>query len=242
MKLLTSKLNDATQIVFMDFEGTQLTQEIIAIGAIKAELNNKKQIKKLYKPFKVYVSSEGVVGPFVESLTGITDLYLFQYGLDFEDAIEKFKTYVGKDLNFTSFMTFGGYDMRLLHETALLNNLEEDDFVNKIFKKNIDFNQVFSKFVRSERNEQLSLADACKLFKVEIKGTLHDPEYDAINLAYLYDAFLKEKGILRDEYLKVIKKNPHLPSPLLKALNKLTSEGVLNYQEFIQMIDEEVKW
>ena len=83
--MLTSKLNDANQIVFMDFEGTQLTQEIIAIGAIKADLDNKKQIKKLYKPFKVYVISEGVVGPFVENLTGITDLYLFQY--DFQSVL-----------------------------------------------------------------------------------------------------------------------------------------------------------
>ena len=241
MKLLTSKLNDATQIVFIDFEGTQLTQEIIAIGAVKCELDSKKQIKKFYKPFKVYVASEGVVGPFVENLTGITDLYLFQYGLNFEDAIEKFKNYVGKDLNFTSFMTFGGYDMRLLHETALLNNLEEDDFVNKIHKKNIDFNHIFSKFVRSDRNEQLSLADACKKFNVEIKGELHDPEYDAINLAYLYNAFLKEKTIVREEYLKVIKKNPHLPVPLVKALNKLIDEGSLDYKDLIKAIDEEIK-
>ena len=219
--MLTSKLNDANQIVFMDFEGTQLTQEIIAIGAIKVDLDNKKQIKKFYKPFKVYVLSEGVVGPFVENLTGITDLYLFRYGSTFEEAIEKFKAYAGKDLNFTSFMTFGNYDMRLLHETALLNNLEEDDFVNSIYKKNIDFNSVFSKFARSEKNEQLSLADACKLFNLEIKGNLHDPEFDAINLAYLYDAFLKEKGIVREEYIKVIKKNPHLPTPIQKTFKKL---------------------
>ena len=241
MKMLTSKLNDANQIVFMDFEGTQLTQEIIAIGAIKADLDNKKQIKKLYKPFKVYVISEGVVGPFVENLTGITDLYLFQYGLNFEEAIERFKTYVGKDLNFTSFMTFGNYDMRLLHETALLNNLEEDDFVNKIYKKNVDFNYIFSRFVRSEKNEQLSLADACKLFNLEIKGSLHDPEYDAINLAYLYDAFLKEKTIVREEYIKVMRKNPHLPTPLQKTFNKLITKGSVTYDEFVNMIDEEIK-
>ena len=241
MKKLTSLLNDAKQIIFMDFEGTQLTQEIIAIGAVKAELDNKKQIKKLSKPFKVFITSEGVVGPFVENLTGITDLYLFQYGIPFEEAIEKFKTYVGKDLNFTSFMTFGRYDMRLLHETALLNNLEEDDFVNKIYTKNIDFTSVFSKFVRSEKSEQLSLADACKIFNLEIKGNLHDPEYDAINLAYLYDAFLREKSIVREEYLKVIKKNPHLPSPLIKALHRLESNGSITFKELLDYIDEEIK-
>ena len=46
MKFINKLLNDANEIIFMDFEGTQLTQEIIAIGAIKIELDNKKRIKK----------------------------------------------------------------------------------------------------------------------------------------------------------------------------------------------------
>ena len=41
MKTINELLNDSNRIIFLDFEATQFSQEIIAIGAIKAELDNK---------------------------------------------------------------------------------------------------------------------------------------------------------------------------------------------------------
>ena len=53
MKSINKALNNANQIVFLDFEGTQFSQEIIAIGAYKAILDNKKQVIKYDDGFKI---------------------------------------------------------------------------------------------------------------------------------------------------------------------------------------------
>ncbi len=241
MKVINKALKDSNQIIFMDFEGTQLTQEIIAIGAIKISLDNKKFIKKVHKPFKIFIKANGVVGPIVQHLTGITDNYLFEHGEDFKIALNKFKQYCGNSFTQTSFMTYGTFDMRLLHQTASMNKLENDSFINTIYKKNIDFSNLFSKFCRSEKNEMLSLNDALKKFKVTPQGDAHDPQSDAINLSLLYNAFLTEKNILKEEYLKVISNNPKLPLPIVKVVKKLIIEGNVSEADFLTYIDEDLK-
>ena len=241
MKLMNNLLNDSKQIVFIDFEGTQLTQEIIAIGAIKVDLDNKHRIKKAYKPFKVFIRAEGVVGPIVTELTGITDIFLFQHGLTFKEALEKFEAYCGKNLTFVKFMTYGNFDMRLLHQTALQNSLEDDDFIHAIYKKYIDFANVISRFVRSNRNETLSLFDALRKFEITPQGNAHDPESDAINLSLLYNAFLTEKNIVREEYQKVLLNNPKLPRPIQRAISELVLNGQINMEQFEHFIDEDLK-
>ena len=70
MKILKNCLNDCKTIVFFDFEGTQHSQEIIAIGAIKVDIDAKLQVIKKYNHFKVYVKAKDSVGPIVETLTG----------------------------------------------------------------------------------------------------------------------------------------------------------------------------
>lgn len=241
MKFINKLLNDANEIIFMDFEGTQLTQEIIAIGAIKIELDNKKRIKKTHKPFKIFIRAEGVVGPVVEHLTGINDLFLFQHGDKFVDAIKKFKNYCGINLNQTVFMTYGNFDMRLLHQTSTINHLDDDDFIHLIYKKNIDFSNIVAKFCRSSRNEMLSLFDALKKFEITPTGDAHDPQSDAINLSLLYNAFLTEKRILKEEYLKVLLNNPHLPAPIYKIMKKIVTDGVATTDDLSTFIDEEIK-
>lgn len=242
MKIINNALKDSNQIIFMDFEGTQLTQEIIAIGAIKVSLDNKKFIKKVHKPFKIFILAEGVVGPIVQSLTGITDIFLFQNGEKFEKALAQFKNYCGENLTQTSFMTYGTFDMRLLHQTSIMNKLEDDNFIRQIYKKNIDFSNILSRYCRSDSNEMLSLNDALRKFKITPTGSAHDPESDAINLSLLYNAFLTEKNILKEEYYKVITHNPKLPSPVAKALHKLLENGSISEKDFLHYIEEDLKW
>ncbi len=241
MKIIKRALKDSNQIIFMDFEGTQLTQEIIAIGAIKVTLDNKNFIKKVHNPFKIYILAEGVVGPIVTSLTGITDIFLFENGDNFKSALEKFKRYCGENLTHTSFMTYGTFDMRLLHQTSVMNKCEDDEFIQEIYRKNIDFSNILSRYCRSNRNEMLSLNDALRKFNVTPQGNAHDPQYDAINLSLLYNAFLKEKRILKEEYYKVLTQNPKLPIPVSKLLHKLLVEGSITENDFMSFIEEDLK-
>ena len=241
MKLIKRALKDSNQIIFMDFEGTQLTQEIIAIGAVKVTLDNKNFIKKVHNPFKIYILAEGVVGPIVTSLTGITDIFLFEHGETFINALQKFKKYCGENLTHTSFMTYGTFDMRLLHQTSLMNKCENDELIQEIYRKNIDFSNILSKYCRSSRNEMLSLNDALRKFNITPRGDAHDPQFDAMNLSFLYNAFLKEKNILKDEYYKVLTQNPKLPVPVSKLLHKLLVEGTITEKDFMNFIEEDLR-
>ena len=138
-------------------------------------------------------------------------------------------------------MTYGTFDMRLLHQTSVMNKCEDDEFIQEIYRKNIDFSNILSRYCRSNRNEMLSLNDALRKFNVTPQGDAHDPQYDAINLSLLYNAFLKEKRILKEEYYKVLTQNPKLPIPVSKLLHKLLVEGSITENDFMSFIEEDLK-
>ena len=100
MKTINELLNDSNRIIFLDFEATQFSQEIIAIGAIKAELDNKKMIKKCDEGIKIYVYTDTSVDGLIENLTGINQELLNKEGVSFVSAIEKLKKYIGENLNY----------------------------------------------------------------------------------------------------------------------------------------------
>ena len=60
----------------------------------------------------------------------------------------------------------------------------------------------------------------------------HSPENDAINLAKLYDTFLKRKDIVFEEYKKSITHIQNLDEPLIEIINKLNNEEDISYKEF----------
>lgn len=239
MKEVKNILNNIKTIVFMDFEGSQYSQEIIAIGAIKVTLDAKDFVKKEYAPFKVYIKVDETVGDFITSLTGIDDELLEKEGISFIEAMEKFENYVGKDI--CKFMTYGSFDMHLLHNSALNSGANDDPFIRRIYDNNIDFARLFSHYVRSNKGSSLSLVDALKVFQTNIEKDIHDPLTDSINLMHLYDAFLTKQNILKEEYLKVIKTNPSLPQPFRKVIKKMESEQKVTYKDFLQYVEEDLK-
>lgn len=239
MKYLNTLLNDVKTVVFLDLEGTQLSQEIIAIGAIKCTLDSKNQIKNEYKPFKIYIKSHDKVGKYIEKLTGISDAFLQKNGVSFAEAIKEFERYVGQ-INNIKYFTYGNFDMRLLHQTCNINKIDNNHFIYSIYNNHIDYSSYLSRYVKSKKGEMLSLLDALKLFKQTPTGNQHDPVYDAINLMNLYRIVLKEKGILRNEYMHVLISNPHLPRPIHKVINEIYNNKDIKKEDFIKFIDEEL--
>ena len=86
MKKLLNALKGRKHICFLDFEGTQYSHEMIALGAVLATLTRKGEIKRLKKGFKVYVIAKNKIGTFVENLTGITQSTLDREGVSFTQA------------------------------------------------------------------------------------------------------------------------------------------------------------
>ena len=239
MKEIKNILNDFKVIVFFDFEGSQFSQEIIAIGAIKAYLDNKNFIKKTSNPFKIYIKINTCVGPFIEKLTGISDDFLNENGVSFNQAMAKFKRFIGKDE--AKFFHYGNFDLHLLHNSAQENLDSDIEFIRQIEKNSYDFSKLFSHYVKSNKNTNLSLVDALKVFHTNIEDNLHDPQTDAINLMHLYEAFLTKKGILRDEYIKTLKKSPAIPNAYRKVIKKLESNEKVTYKDFLTYIDEDLR-
>ena len=239
VKEITKALNSAKTVIFLDFEGTQFTQEIIAIGAVKVQLDNKNQIKKIFPGFKVFVKSHGEVGSVVTKLTGITDVQLQKDGINFLSAMKSFKNYVGTHFNI-KFITYGNFDMRLLHQTSVIAGLAEDSFIKSIYKNYIDFSTLMGRYIKNKKGSQLSLHDALTIFNITPQGDAHDPEFDAYNLMLLYKGILKNKSIVCKEYTKVLLNNRVYPAPISKLIRHLKTKGVVTMADFKKYIEEDI--
>ncbi|MFA6755943.1 MAG: 3'-5' exonuclease [Bacilli bacterium] len=239
MKLIDKLLNGSKTIVFLDFEGTQISQEIIAIGAVKVTLDKKNNIKKILPGFKCFVKSKDKVGKIITKLTGITDVLLSEEGLLFKEAIIRLEKYCRADAN-TKYVSYGNFDMRLLHQSATINNLNDDKFIRSIYKNYFDFSALLIRYVQGKKGGQLSLLDALKTFGIQPEGNAHDPLFDAKNLALLYQGFLQNHSKLVDEYYKVLTNNSRLPHPIGKTISTLNKNGTVTKKEFIKFIEEDL--
>ena len=118
MEAIKKLLKKHKTVVFLDFEGTQFTHEIIAVGAIKCKVDeNGFIIEKAEQGFKEYVHAKGVTGKLITEMTSITDSFLEENGVPVEVMLERFKTYVHEDLRNVSFIVFGTNDARMILET-----------------------------------------------------------------------------------------------------------------------------
>ena len=239
-KKLQNELRKHKTIVFLDFEGTQFSHEMIAIGGIAVTINPKTgRIVKRKNPFKVYVKAHNKIGNYVTNLTGITEAMLKEKGVSLDTALKALKKYVGISFKGATFVTFGNHDMRILNQSIAYNLVYPKDVTSQIQKNYFDFLPFVSEFIRDEIGNPMSLIHYCELFGVPEAGTAHDPEVDAINLANLYDAFLEKSDLVIDEYKKHLGKHTNnLPYPVAKAIAKLANGEAVTPEEFEQYIKE----
>ena len=101
----------------------------------------------------------------------------------------------------------------------------------------IDFSAFISEFMKDDKGNPLSLVRYCQAFDVKEAGPAHDPAVDAENLAWLYDATMKNSHLLLEEYKKVLKSFNHFPLPVCNIVKKLANDEDVTAKEF----DEEIK-
>lgn len=224
MNKLAKLIKKRKLIVFLDLEGTQLSHEMIAIGAIKCTINSKGRIKKYGKTFKQYVKAKNKVGKVVNKLTGISDELLKEKGINFNDLLHEFKKFVGIGWKNALFVTFGNHDYKIITQSVQYNFSVPSEISSHILKNYLDFLSIISEYVKDKDNNPYSLINYCHLFGVSLAEPAHDPCNDAINLAKLYDAFLQKKDIVFEEYKKVLAHSNHLPEPI-KVVIKQLAEG-----------------
>jgi len=232
MKNLKKLIKGHKVLCFLDFEGTQFTHEMIAVGAVLATIDGKNHIKKMKEPFKLLVKSKNKIGNIVVKLTGITDQDIKEKGVSFRVALEELKKYCGRHFEKCSFVTFGNHDLKIL-TSSISYNMDYPKLITSQIQKNyFDFTILLNEFVKDDKGNALSLINACKLLECDIKGDAHNPAFDAYNLAQLYDALLKRKDILLDQYISVLTKFTPLPEPIKNTLSKLLKEDHIKFEDF----------
>lgn len=241
MKKLERLLKNHKTLVFLDFEGTQFSHEMIAIGAVSCSLDKNGRIKKMKAPFKILVKAKNKIGKYVVELTGIKEEMLAKDGVSFNDAMIALKKYVGLSFKKASFLTFGNHDMRILNQSISYSLTFPKEICSQIQKNYVDYSAFISSFIKDDKGNPLSLVHYCEYFGVPEAGTAHDPAIDAINLANLYDAFLEKKDLVLDGYLRLLSKDGHMPEPVCAIVHKLANGEDVTADEFVENVKECLK-
>lgn len=242
MKKIQKLLKGHKHICFLDFEGTQFSHEMIAFGAVFVTLDKNNNVKTKKNPIKFYVKAKNNIGKVVEKITGITQKDLDEKGVSFATAMKEIKKYCGMHFKAgTSFITFGNHDMRIISQ-SFAYNLDAPGEITSVIQKNyIDLQFVISEFVKGEDSNPLSLEKYLEVFGIPFEGTAHDPMYDALNLMYLYKAFMERKDVVLERYLMTLSKTSHLPEPIFLAVKDLASGKDVTATEFKKNVEEYIK-
>lgn len=237
MKKVLKYFKGHKYLCFLDFEGTQFSHEMIAYGAILVTIDKAGKITRRKKSIKRLVKAKNSVGKYVENLTGITRLDLDRFGLNFSDAIKDLKKYCGIHFKGTSFLTFGAHDMRILNQSISYNLDSPKEMCNVIRGNMVDFQSIISEFVKDDHNNPLSLSHCLEAFNLEFDGTAHDPEYDAINLCRLYEAFMQNSEIVKNEFKKNLNRISYHPTPVNDVMKKLLAGETVTPEDLEKYID-----
>lgn len=232
MKKLNNLLKNHKYICFLDFEGTQFTHEMIAIGALFCSLDKNGLIKKEKKPFKLIVLPKNKVGNFVTNLTGITEEMIRKQGVKFSVAMNELKKYCGAHFTKCSFLTYGNHDLTILNKSISYNLDYPKDICSQIQKNYLDFQTFIAEFIRDAKGNALSVIHLCELFNIKQAGEAHDPSVDAINLAHIYNEFNKQKELVRTQYKNVLNIKNNFPEPVKEVMKKLLNGETVTEDDF----------
>jgi len=235
MKALNKHLNNVKTLCFLDLEGTQFSHEIIAIGAVKVNVNSNGKVNRISHPkkFKCYVKCLGQIGRFVQNMCNIDETLLKEQGLTLEEAFNKFKAFVKVPLESCSYIVFGSNDTKMILDSINYSKPSNENIGFTIVKNHIDYLQFISQYIKDEKGNNYSLVNYLKVFGIEPYGVSHDPLNDAYDLMNLYKAVDKKKDIVLKEYLKVLQKQKVFPAPVKKIIASLIAGEDVKSSRFI---------
>jgi DNA polymerase III epsilon subunit-like protein len=241
MKALEKIIKDRRVLVFLDLEGTQMSHEMIEIGAYTVLLNENLTVKKILPPYTTYVQAHHPIGSIVIKLTGITQRTLDEKGLPFPLVLNQFKAYVGKYWGRCLFVTFGNHDLRIVNQSVLNNDDSDAEIAHVINKCDFDFSLFLQQYIQDPNSNPLSLTNYLKVFKVPFEGTAHDALADAYNLIDLYQAFLANPETVAAEYKKTLSHVHHMASPINKIVLSLNNNETVTPEDWNRAIKDALK-
>jgi inhibitor of KinA sporulation pathway (predicted exonuclease) len=238
MKKLARLIGHRRTLVFMDLEGTQQSHELIALAAIKVDLNEDLTIKKTYKGITHLVRPKKEVGRFVTQLTKITEVDVVDKGIGYDKSMLTLRNYVGKNFKKAAFIVFGNHDARILHQSFHHSPEADETIVKTVTQNLIDYSSFIGEFIKDQNGNPLSLINNLLVFKETFQGEHHQPLDDAKNLLLLYRRVLEHQAIVLEEYLKVFKQLRHVPEPVKQLLLKIMNDQPVDKSTLIGLTKE----
>jgi inhibitor of KinA sporulation pathway (predicted exonuclease) len=242
MKQLLKRIKLAKYLIFVDFEGTQTSHEMIAYGACRYTINPDGTLKGEPKTIEGYVLAHNPIGEVVTDLTGITEDTLAKKGIPFAKAMARLYSLAypeGITTDQVCFLTFGSHDCRIINQSAMYNPPLKGNSFDWFFQHYLDFQAFFSQLVRDANHNPLSLTHGIEYFHKKPKQGAHDALVDAENLATLYSCIFAEKRILLDGYIRFLQNETNrLPAPLALALRKLLKHENVTSEEFYDEVEK----
>ena len=240
MKDLDKILKGRKTLCFFDLEGTQITHEIIEIGAYKVTLREDGTIKKVHRPYKAYVKAKHPVGSVVTKLTGITDAKLAKEGIPYRQMQSEFIHYIGKDWDRALFIAYGSQDGHMFMASAENNMDASMECARYLSKRVFDFCHFLSHYIRSDAGDPLSLKHMCEVFGISFEGQQHDALSDAYNLLCVYRHFLSDTDIVKEQYEKVLVRSNSIPYPARKLIRMLKEGKTATIEDLNKAVEEAV--
>ena len=240
MQILDRELNTPKALVFLDFEATAYTAEMIEFGAAIAVLNKEQVYVPLPTTFKRYVTAKHEIGFVVKKLTGINEELLRKEGRPFGEVLSDFRKYVGRYWDDARFVTFGDYDLKILQTTAYLHEDCEISYVRQMQRKNYNFQRFIGRYVQDDNGNPLSLERDLEVFSLDFDGHEHDAADDAKNLMYLLMAVRDHPEILRERYPKVLQSmaSKKIGKPVAQMIEKLSHGEDVSAEEWQRWIED----
>lgn len=232
MKIFENITRNQKALVFIDLEGTQMTGEVIEIGASLAILNKDGSVKKTAKPFRRYVKAHSRIGPIVRKMTGIEQATLDKEGLTFAHAVKELFKYVGKYSKNCLFVTFGTGDKRMFQVSFEMNEEANREYMGPLLQKNWDLLGFLSQYIKDENGNVYSLTNFLKVFGCDFQGHAHDAYADARNLQTLYEKAITRPDVFVDHYKNILKNTSHLPAPISKVIKRLQSGEAVTPEDY----------
>ena len=222
MKQLKKLLKGKHTLVFIDFEGTQYSHEIIASGLIKCKIDDECNIiEESNDGLLIYTKPRSMIGKIVTKMTSITEEFIKDNGISWGDTITKISEYIGDDIDDTIFVCFGSNDPKMILESCRYSHPENAIIAKQWLNNFLDIMTFMSQYIRDDNNNTYSLVNFLKLYGVDPVGVSHNPLNDAIDLKNLYKAFLENKDVAFNEYKKLLSRIKTVPTPIKKVIEHL---------------------
>ncbi len=186
--------------VYIDFEATQYTNEIISIGAVKS---TGETFYSLVKP-----KSLKCVTSFITNLTGITKDML-KTAPDPVKVFQKFSKWAQKDGQKVTFLVYGGFDKTLVQNCV--NRYPGEPAFKYVNKRLNDIERLANIIAMQDKKDTLRLVELYEKLTGNEPENAHNALGDAYMLKGIHESLLatpdeKLKSIAEREMLRRYKK------------------------------------